>query len=240
MGSEKANSSPRDARLTAIFTKRPVAGRVKTRLCPPLGPAGAARLAAGMLRDVVARSLACPDFHTALFYSPAEERPWFASAFPDLPDLRPQQGAGLAERLAAAFEETLDGREVRTLVAVGSDQPLVSTHRVVEAHAALEQGADLVLGPDLGGGYYLIGMRESYPELFTEVAMSSSDMCAATVALAEQRGLSVRMLAVGYDVDVEADLLRLRRDLDRWRARGGADELEFPHHTEAALRELTT
>lgn len=238
MGPGGTNSSPRDARLTAIFTKRPVAGLVKTRLCPPLGPEEAAHLADGMLRDVIARCLACPAFRTALFHTPPADRAWFKAAFPELRDLRPQHGSGLAERLANAFDEALGDLGTRTLVAIGSDQPLVGTGRVVEAHEALEDGADLVLGPDLGGGYYLVGLRESHPELFTEVAMSSAGMCAATVELAEARGLTVRMLEVGYDVDVKADLKRLRKDLGAWRARGGTDEDEFPHHTEAALREL--
>jgi hypothetical protein len=215
-----------------------VAGLVKTRLCPPLGPGEAALLAEGMLRDVVERCLACQDFRTALFHHPAEDRPWFAASFPAVSDLRPQQGSGLAERLANAFDEVLNGRDVETLVVIGSDQPLVGTARVVEAHRALEDGADLVLGPDLGGGYYLIGLRASCPALFTEVGMSSPGMCAATVELAEGLGLTVRRLEVGYDVDVKADLKRLRKDLDRWRTNGGADARDFPVHTAAVLQEL--
>ena len=35
-----------------VLAKEPVAGRVKTRLCPPLTPEGAARLAAAALEEV--------------------------------------------------------------------------------------------------------------------------------------------------------------------------------------------
>ncbi len=238
MGPDGTDSSPRDPRLTGIFSKRPVAGRVKTRLCPPLASEEAARLAEAMLADAVARCLACRDFRTALFHAPAADRAWFADRFPELEDLRPQEGAELGARLARAFEIALADPGTDTLVVIGSDQPLVGTGFLVAAHAALEEGADLVLGPDLGGGYYLVGLRESHPELFTEVVMSSAGMCAATLALAEERGLKVHLLEDGYDVDAEADLRRLRADLAAWRALGGADDDDFPHHTEAVLREL--
>jgi len=226
------------SRLTVILTKRPFPGRVKTRLCPPLAPRQAAELAEGMLRDAVARCACCAGFRTALLFTPAEDEAWFRRAFPDLDDLRPQRGAGLAQRLANAFVDGLAAAGTRTLVAIGSDQPLVTTARIEAAHEALERGADLVLGPDRGGGYYLVGQREPHPVLFTEVAMSTEGMCAETVRLAEERGLAVHLLEPGDDVDRAADLARLRRDLAAWRARGGAGEPDFPRHTEASLRAL--
>ena len=232
-----ARDSTAAPRLTAILSKRPVAGRVKTRLSPPLALEEAAALAEGMLRDAVARCTAAAGFRTALYYTPPEDAAWFRAAFPEL-DLRPQRGAGLAERLAHCFVEALAEPDTRSLVAIGSDQPLVSTARIEAAHRALEDGADLVLGPDHGGGYYLIGQRTPHPALFTEVPMSGVNMCAETVRLAEVRGLSTRLLEHESDVDVADDLERLRRDLAAWRGRGGADESDFPRHTEARLHEL--
>ena len=220
-------------RLSLILSKRPRAGEVKTRLCPPLEPDQAARLAEGMLADAVERCSASPDFRTRLVFAPASEEAWFRSRFPALSDLRAQSGEGLAERLATAFEEAFEDG-VGTVVAIGSDQPWVDSRRLGEAHEALEAGADLVLGPDLGGGYYLIGTKRSIPELFTGVTMSSSGMCAATMALAERLGLRVERLPEGYDVDVEADLSRLREDLRRF----PSEQSEYPRHTAAALNEI--
>jgi glycosyltransferase A (GT-A) superfamily protein (DUF2064 family) len=211
---------------------------VKTRLTPPLEPAQAAALAEGMLRDAVERCLASPAFETVLLFAPPEEEAWFRAAFPDLADLRPQRGAGLAERLASGFEELLAEVPGRTVVAVGSDQPLVLPERIAEAHAALERGADVVLGPDLGGGYYLVGLSAAHPELFLGVEMGSAGMYAATVELARGLGLSVERLPTGYDVDVERDLVRLREDLERWRSRGGEGDPAFPRSTDRSLREL--
>lgn len=232
-----SRSGPRTAprtRLTGILTKRPVPGQVKTRLSPPLTPGAAALFAEGMLADAVERCTACAAFRTALVFAPAEERAWFAARFPDLPDLRPQRGAGLGERLACFFEEALAGERARTVVALGSDQPLVRTETIALAHQRLEAGADVVLGPDAGGGYYLIGLRRPNRALFTEVAMSSAGMCAATLALGRAQGLQVELLPEGYDIDVRADLERLHADL----ARLPPQTPEYPRHTARRLREL--
>jgi hypothetical protein len=191
-----------------------------------------------MLRDTVERCHASPDFATTLFFTPPEAEAWFRAAFPGLADLRPQRGEGLAERLARGFAELFDEDPARTVVAIGSDQPLVVPTRIAAAHAALGSGADLVLGPDLGGGYYLVGLRAPCPQLFLEVEMSSAGMYAATLALGRRLGLGVATLPVGYDVDLEADLVRLRADLDCWRARGGEREPDFPRSTDRILREL--
>jgi rSAM/selenodomain-associated transferase 1 len=227
----------RAGRWTAILSKRPAPGRVKTRLVPPLTPEGASDLAEAMLRDAVERCSACGGFRTVLWFAPASEEAWFRSAFPGL-ELRPQRGEGLGARLASAFEEGLGAGAAATLVAIGSDQPLVSTERIEAAHAALEDGADLVLGPDAGGGYYLVGLRAPSSSLFTEVPMSAPGMCAETVRRAESLGLAVHLLERGYDVDVQADLERLRSDLVRLRAPGRARDREFPRHTDDILQRL--
>lgn len=222
-----------ERRLTAIFAKRPEAGRVKTRLCPPLEPAQAAELAEAMLCDTVARCLAGA-FRSALVFAPSEAAAWFRARFPELEDQRAQVGEGLGERLAHFVEATFRRGAVRSLVLIGSDQPLVPPACLEAAHRALEQGADCVLGPDLGGGYYLVGLGRSVPELFTGVTMSSAGMCAATEALARARGLAVVRLEPHPDVDLPADLVHLRCALDARPARGE----DFLDHTRRALAAL--
>jgi hypothetical protein len=225
---------PFASRLTALFTKRPSPGEVKTRLCPPLTPEQAARLAEAMLRDTVERCLA-GEFRTVLAFAPAAAAAWFRAHFPAVEDQRPQIGPGLGERLALFVAESFARREARSLVVVGSDQPLVPLARLHEAHRALEDGADCVLGPDRGGGYYLIGLAQSRPELFTAVRMSSAGMCAATEALARERGLTVERLDEELDVDTPADLERLCAELAAPRA---ARDARFLGHTRRSLAEL--
>lgn len=211
---EKRNfSAPEPRRTTAVFAKRPEPGRAKTRLTPPLAPGQAAELAEAMLRDLMERLAVADGFRTALCFAPDEARGWFASAFPRV-DLRPQVGDGLAQRLAHFFREELVGTVGSTAVAIGSDVPLADPTEIARAHAALRDGADLVLGPDGGGGYWLVGMREPHTRVF-EVEMSTASMYDETLALARELGLAVELVAEGYDVDREADLGRLALDLGR-------------------------
>lgn len=204
---------------------------MKTRLVPPLTPAGAAALAEAMLRDTVAKLRASAAFETVLVYDPPSAAEWFAREFAVVRVRRAQRGAELGARLAEFVAGVFAAREARTLVVVGSDQPLVPLARVLEAHAALAAGAGCVLGPDPGGGYYLVGLARSVPELFTRVSMSSDGMCAATAALARARGLAVTLLAEHDDVDVPADLARLRQEL-------AALPPEVAPHTRRALAAL--
>ena len=195
-------------RVTSLFTKCPRPGRVKTRLLPVLAPAAAADLATAMLLDTAERLAAEPDLGPELALAEPDEAPWFEEHVPWLTERVPQAGSGLAERLAGHFERRL-AAGAASVVVLGSDQPLVPLARYAEAHAALEAGADVVLGPDVGGGYYLVGLRAPRPELFLEVAMSSGDMCTRTVALARDAQLRVELLPTELDVDTPEDLERL-------------------------------
>lgn len=220
-------------RLTTIFTKRPRPGAVKTRLCPPLSAEAAARLCEAMLADTVHKCIGCLEFETSLSATPASDAEWFRGRFPELSEVRVQCGPDLGARLADHFAREHLARPGWSLVVIGSDAPHVPVERVVAAHRALEGGADVVIGPDLGGGYYLVGLRQSFPELFQAVSMSTPDMCAQTVALAQSMGLSVSLIEADYDIDDARDARRLWLDLQR--CDGAPVRLV---HTERELREL--
>ncbi len=226
-------SSPKPRRTTAVFAKMPVPGMVKTRLCPPLSGTQAAELATAMLQDVVGRLSPTDAFHTTLYFAPEASRDWFRRTFPELRDLRPQVGQDLARRLAHYFVEELLGTVGSTAVAVGSDAPLITIENVSRAHQLLREGADLVLGPDAGGGYCLVGMQEPVVEVF-DVQMSTHEMYEQTLEIAKKRGLRVETIEVGYDVDVESDLERLRADL----AGLAPGDERYPHRTAACLAAL--
>jgi rSAM/selenodomain-associated transferase 1 len=194
------------------MAKRPVAGAVKTRLCPPLSPEQAAELALAMLDDTVEKCLACPEFETSLCAAPAEDLAWFRERYPHVHEVAAQAGADLGQRLARHFERAAAAHPGWTLACLGADAPQVRAERIVEAHRELEVGADLVLGPDRGGGYYLVALVRPRAELFTSVEMSASDMCASTIARAHALGLSVHLLEPDFDVDGPEDLALLARE----------------------------
>jgi uncharacterized protein len=201
--------SERNGGVLALVAKQPVAGQVKTRLCPPFTPEQAAAFYEAMLLDVIDQH-ADDTAERALWYAPEGAHDWFAAHAPAY-ELHLQRGASLSERMAAVFR-THGAAGPRPIVLRGTDSPTLPQARVEEAFALLAS-ADLVLCPDLDGGYSLIGLREPHDSLFA-LQMSHSDVLEATRARAAVLGLRVALLEPHHDVDVVADLARLVCDLD--------------------------
>jgi glycosyltransferase A (GT-A) superfamily protein (DUF2064 family) len=65
---------------------------------------------------------------------------------------------------------------------------------------------DVVLGPALDGGFYLIGLRRDRPELFRDVPWSTAHALEAVEAHAREANLRVGRLAAERDLDTPEDL----------------------------------
>jgi rSAM/selenodomain-associated transferase 1 len=179
-----------------VIANAPVAGRVKTRLCPPCTPAQAAALAEAALRDTLA-AMAAVRTTTAgvavrrVVVLDGAPGPWRGDE-----RVIAQRGDGLDERLAAAFAD-LAGTP--TLV-VGMDTPQLTPTLLTAALDALADH-DAVLGPVADGGYWCIGLRRADPRALLGVPMSTEHTLAAQRA--RLRTLGLRVADVGALVDVD-------------------------------------
>ncbi len=94
------------------------------------------------------------------------------------------------------------------------------TEFLVEAVLRLRQAGDrVVLGPAADGGYYLIGLKQFHRRLFEEIDWSTERVFRQTLARAGEIGVTVAPLPEWYDVDDEATLAMLAREIG---ARQGA------------------
>jgi uncharacterized protein len=193
-----------------VIAKQPAAGQTKTRLSRALGPAGAAQLYEGFLRDTLGIARAVADVTRLIYYAPLESAPYFADMAPDFL-LTPQRGAGLGERLDYVLTRYLNDGFQRVVV-LDSDSPTLPPAYVAQAFHDLTDH-EVVLGPCRDGGYYLIGLTRPQPRLLREVQMSQPNVLRDTLALAEQAGLRVSLLPAWYDVDTEAELVHLQAEL---------------------------
>lgn len=209
----------------AVFARPPVAGKVKTRLSPALTPALAVALYSGLLADTLDTVRACAADERTLWWSEAPE----GAPAPEGFDVRVQPGDDLGVRLAAAFDAMLAGPGDRAVV-IGSDLPALSAARLDEAFAALSDH-DLVLGPAVDGGYWLVGLSRRARAVFEGIAWGTGEVFAQTVRAATRAGLRVRTLATLADVDTPADLVRLASGVACGTAALG-------RHARAALREM--
>jgi rSAM/selenodomain-associated transferase 1 len=198
------------------MTKAPQAGRVKTRLTPPLSPDEAAALNICFLRDTAAAISQTATGKRAQgigVYTPIGAEAAYADVLPKDFNLVPQRGEAFGERLCAATEDLLR-LGFASLCLIDSDSPTVPVHAFARATEYLSKTTDsVVLGPSDDGGYYLIGLRKLHRPLFERIDWSTDRVLEQTVAAARAIGLPVHLLPTWYDVDDGATLARLCNEL---------------------------
>ncbi len=186
-----------------IFAKAPVPGRVKTRLIPLLGEAGAARLAQRMLADTVEHAFAAGLATPELCGTPHPDESAWAGHLPAGVRLSEQGPGDLGQRLAAAAKRVIDGGE-RVLL-IGTDCPELDGRRLGEAAAQLESH-DAVIHAARDGGYVLLGLARTDPSLFSGIAWSTDTVAAATIDRIGALGWSLFVGDTLTDIDEPADL----------------------------------
>ncbi|QQE65186.1 hypothetical protein GFS31_18720 [Leptolyngbya sp. BL0902] len=195
-----------------VLARYPTPGQAKTRLIPALGPAGAAhlyqRLAEGMIAQVRAMDAAVD---IALWYCGASEaamRTWLGDGL----IYCSQPEGDLGYRLTTAVDWAFAQGYGIVLVS-GTDCPGLDAALLNQSLATLANGADLVLGPAQDGGYYLLGLTAPQPELFQDIAWSTSAVLAQTVAQAQRLHLTPTYLPTLTDIDTPEDLAHLPSSL---------------------------
>lgn len=222
-----------------VFAKAPIPGQVKTRLCPPLTPDEAATLHGSFVLDTLERSkaavamlklpldryLACAPSSTLVFFKIMEERQGVR--------LIDQVGDDLGARMNQAFE-TMFARGYKRALIVGTDVPSLPLEHYKQALALLETN-DLVLGPALDGGYYLIGLKRDAPDLFSGIPWSTDRVLALTQERAAKFGLKSALLPSWRDVDTIEDVQALI-EASSMDAKKPKSEQSFSSRTTGALQ----
>jgi hypothetical protein len=95
---------------------------------------------------------------------------------------------------------------------IGTDCPALRPAHLRDAAGALASGVDAVVVPVEDGGYALIGMREPQPALFADMPWSTPGVMAETRRRLTRLSLTWREPARLWDVDLPADVERLKRE----------------------------
>jgi rSAM/selenodomain-associated transferase 1 len=193
------------------MAKQPAVGQTKTRLCPPLTLRQAAELYQALLRDTIELGASLDGTQLAIAVTPPEAVDWFRRISPPDAILLPVAGEDIGDCLNQVLDHLLASGHSQA-VALNSDGPTLPIVYLEQAFAQLD-GADIVLGPSEDGGYYLIGLNRSQPELFRDIEWSTERVTSQTLTRARTLELSVALLPSWYDVDTPSDLDRLWADL---------------------------
>ena len=198
-------------RHLVIFAKEPVAGHVKTRLAPQLGLKGSAVLYEAFLKDTfdLARRVDCHQRFVAYDAGNAPAR--FIRKEAHGFRFFKQTGKNLGERMHNTFAR-LDRRSKGSMVIIGSDSPHLSVGFIQSAFERLLD-SDVVIGPSIDGGYYLVGLNRPCREIFEDIPWSSNKVLDRTIKTIKKIKKKCELLPLWYDVDDQNSLRRLGADL---------------------------
>ena len=103
-----------------------------------------------------------------------------------------------------AFKKAIEKGSENTII-IGTDIPDISSEIIKRALKALEN-TDVVIGPSNDGGYYLLGMKKLYKDLFIGIEWSRDSVLHNTIERLNNLNLSYSMLPELIDIDTEEDL----------------------------------
>jgi rSAM/selenodomain-associated transferase 1 len=179
-----------------VIAKEPIPGRVKTRLSPPCTATEAAALAEAALLDTLEVLGHTPAARKVLVFDGDPTRFIRAGL-----EVIPQRGAGLEQRLAAAFQDVAP-----PALLVGMDTPQLTPRLLVNGMRALSMpGIDAVLGPAADGGYWSVGLKRPSAAAFDGIPMSSANTWSKQRARLRELGLRVHDQPPLRDVDTIDD-----------------------------------
>ena len=221
-----------------VFAKNPVPNQVKTRLLPKISPEQAASLYRAFLTDWCETLAELSNVDLVVAYTPPGSQPDLQMLIGEDVTYIPQTGTALGARLTSATLWASESGYEKILI-VGSDSPTLPLSYILEAVASLDS-CDIVVGPSVDGGYYLIGfstgcLTTTVPFIFQEIAWSTADVFQQTVKRIQTVEATLKLLPPWYDVDTPEDLAFLHAHLSAMRFAGNKVQAI---RTESLLLEL--
>jgi rSAM/selenodomain-associated transferase 1 len=196
-----------------FFAKAPVAGRVKTRFISELGSEGALALHKKLIQLTWQRISERARWPIELWMSETGKEGWF-SRLCALDQMFVQQGDDLGERMRFALNQAL--QRAPYVLVVGADCVSLDTDYLLDAIKRLKAGASVVLGPAEDGGYVLLGVSHTVPQqVFLDIEWGSERVLQQTRTKLLASGITWQELPLRWDVDVPADLPRLKDLLEK-------------------------
>lgn len=111
----------------------------------------------------------------------------------------PQVKGDLGDRMQTAVSGALE-RGAESVILLGGDCPYVSLPLLLRASNSLKIH-EVVVGPSLDGGYYLLGMNQVQSKLFVNIPWSTSNVLRITLERINSMGLTSEVLEPLEDVD---------------------------------------
>ncbi|EDP71327.1 hypothetical protein FBALC1_02547 [Flavobacteriales bacterium ALC-1] len=185
--------------LIIVFTRNPELGKVKTRLAKTIGDEAALNIYKFLLEHTE-KTIRNINSDKAIYYSVQlrADDIWDSSIYQKYQ----QEGEDLGIRMLNAFKNGFEDNYEK-IVIVGSDLFDLEAKYIEKALNKLDN-YNVVIGPAEDGGYYLLGMKNLYPEVFKNKAWGTETVRKDT--LEDLKSESVFLLDELNDIDTYDDI----------------------------------
>ncbi len=215
--------------LINLMTRIPELGLTKTRLETHFSKEECALLHSAFIKDMIA-ALEQQGANYQVVYDPKGNLIKLARLFSKQINFVPQEGTSLGEKMLNAMAWGFEKGNSKVAL-LGADIPTIETETIQKADDLLDSH-DVVLGPAADGGYYLIGMKYLYKDVFLLEKWGHDAVLEQTIQVLENLGLSWTLLPQYRDIDCFSDLQQLWQELKM------PDLKHKPHNTYNLLKSL--
>lgn len=192
--------------LLIVFAKAPIPGKVKTRLIPAFGEAGACKIHEQLVRRVVSQACATPTFEVELHTALTSRHPFFWELRRSYSlALKSQVEGDLGKKMQMAIRQGLKTYE--RVIIVGTDWAAFDVDTVSAAAHALNNN-DYVFVPAEDGGYVLVGASKDDSTPFRGIEWGTDKVMAKTESSLRRQSLSYELLPASWDVDHPNDVYK--------------------------------
>tara|TARA_B110000967_G_scaffold205228_1_gene249319 strand:+ start:119 stop:727 length:609 start_codon:yes stop_codon:yes gene_type:complete len=185
--------------LIIVFVRNPELGKVKTRLSKTIGDQGALKTYILLLKHTES-VLHKVSSEKVVYYSEKIQKNdlWNDARY----QKKLQKGVDLGARMQNAFDTAFKDSYEKVVI-VGSDLFDLRASHIENAFKYLEN-YDVVLGPSLDGGYYLLGMKKLHSAVFKNKQWGTDTVFGSTIKNLNQQ--NVKLLEALNDIDTFEDL----------------------------------
>ena len=185
-----------------VFVKNIEPGKVKTRLAKSIGDVNATKVY-HWLREYTKSVAQQSSADVFVFYNQFIE--YNDNWGENLQKQMIQEGSDLGHRMYNAFHFIFNKCNYDSACIIGSDCSDITPDILHQAFNQLNE-KDVVIGPAEDGGYYLLGMNQFLPSLFSAKQWSTEKVFEQTIQDIKQLNLQYKLLPVLNDIDYLEDL----------------------------------
>lgn len=187
-----------------LFAKSPIPGKVKTRMRSHLSDVACADLATEMLYESADKVAKHWPGKLVLCVTPDRLDPHFELISKQYNSEIVEQTKGdLGDRMRHVLVKGIS--EAGAAAVMGCDVPQIDGHVLTQAEEYLRKGEN-VIGPAEDGGFYLLGLREVYQELFASIEWGGDKVLESLLQRSRKNNLSFKKLEALRDIDRWEDL----------------------------------